>query len=90
MILDIILICIIAVLGFLYYKQDKIIKSQIDYIETIEKNYLDSTTRINSVIETMRELDSKGGYESDDEVGSVFKSLLDIVESLNYGEEGND
>jgi len=90
MILDIVLLCIIATLGFLYYRQDRIIKKQIDYIESLESNYLDSMNSVKSVIETMRELDSKGGYESDDEVGSVFKSLLEIVETLDYGDSSND
>ena len=90
MILEIILICIIAFLSFLYYRQDKIIKNQIDYIENIEANYIQAQENIRSVVKTMRELDSKGGYESDDEVGSVFKSLLDVIESLEYGDTRND
>ena len=90
MILEIILICVIILLSFLYYRQDKIIKNQIDYIENIEANYIQTQENVKSVIKTMRELDSKGGYESDDEVGSVFKSLLDVVESLEYGDTTND
>jgi hypothetical protein len=30
----------------------------------------------------MRVIDSKGGFESEDEVGSVFKALLKEIENL--------
>jgi len=37
----------------------------------------------------MRQIDTKGGFESDDEVGEVFKSLKDVIKELEnkYGEQ---
>ena len=40
MILEIILVVIVCVLSFLFYRQDRTIKSQIDYIERIEQKFL--------------------------------------------------
>jgi len=34
-------------------------------------------------LETMREIDSKGAFESEDEVGAVFEDLKNAVEYLN-------
>ena len=31
----------------------------------------------------MRRLDSKGGFESDDEIGSVFKGIKDVINKLD-------
>jgi hypothetical protein len=36
---------------------------------------------VESMLERMREIDLNGSFESDDEVGSVFTQLKDIVET---------
>ena len=56
-----------------------------DYIDFITKLELD----LKKAFERMKEVDSKGGFESDDEVGQIFKSLKDIIEQLEekYGTE---
>tara|TARA_B110000858_G_C17711967_1_gene431033 strand:+ start:169 stop:438 length:270 start_codon:yes stop_codon:yes gene_type:complete len=82
MILDIILIAIVLLAAFLYYKQDLAIKQQLEYIEALENQ---TTTTIQTITETiikMREIDSRGGFESDDEVGQIFKTLLDEIAKL--------
>jgi|TARA_B110000977_G_scaffold100771_1_gene132218 hypothetical protein len=33
------------------------------------------------MLEEMRQLDLKGSFESDDEVGVVFKELKDVIET---------
>lgn len=35
------------------------------------------------MLDQMREIDLRGSFESDDEVGSVFKELKNIIESYN-------
>ena len=37
----------------------------------------------------MKELDTKGAFESDDETGTVFKQLYEVIEKLEtyYAEE---
>ena len=41
--------------------------------------------KVNNAISDMRDIDTRGGFESDDEVGAVFDVLKEIV----YG-MGND
>ena len=82
MILDIILFCIIAALGLLYYRQDSIIKAQIEYIEEIEDNHIKKYNIITEAYKKMQDLDSNGGFESDDEVGEIFKSIRDLIVEL--------
>ena len=37
---------------------------------------------INKALEKMKEIDGKGGFESDDEVGQIFRSLNDELNKL--------
>ena len=37
---------------------------------------------IQGTVDNMRVIDSKGGFESEDEVGGVFKALLKEIENL--------
>ncbi len=82
MVLDIILIIGILILGFLFYRQDVVIKKQIDYIESIERKMVDNYSKITNALATMKTIDSKGGFESDDEVGAIFKELKKIINEL--------
>jgi hypothetical protein len=58
-----------------YEDAENIILKQ-DEVLVVNKNILQNT------IDNMRTIDSKGGFESDDEVGSIFKALLKEIESL--------
>ena len=82
MILEIILICIIALCGFIIYRQDQTIKRQIDYIDQIEIKLLTNFESISNSYKRMKEIDQKGGFESDDEVGQVFNGIKDVLEDL--------
>jgi archaellum component FlaC len=46
-----------------------------------ELNQLKS--KVAETLNTMRTIDSKGLFESDDEVGTAFKQLVEIVNELN-------
>ena len=82
MVLEIILgICVLA-LSYLFYRQDRTIKSQIDYIERIEQKFLMNYESISEAVVKMKEADSKGGFQSDDEIGIVFKELQKIIIDL--------
>lgn len=48
-------------------------------IEMIDMND-DVSTTLEKMLEEMREIDIRGSFESDDEVGVVFRELKDIIE----------
>ena len=82
MVLEIILgICVLA-LSYLFYRQDRVIKGQVDYIEKIENKMLDNYKKLSDAFSAMKTADSKGGFESDDEVGQVFNQLKVIIQEL--------
>jgi hypothetical protein len=57
-------------------------------IEQIQQDMLnltdDTTEYLETMLEEMREIDIRGSFESDDEVGSVFTQLKDLIQ--NYKE----
>ncbi len=82
MILEIILVICVLSLSYLFYRQDRVIKGQVDYIDKIENKMLDSHKRLSDAYNAMKAADSKGGFESDDEVGQVFNQLKVIIQEL--------
>ena len=82
MILEIILISLLMLSIFIIYRQDQTIKKQIDYIDSIELKLINNFELIKSSFTRMKEIDQKGGFESDDEVGQVFTNIKDVIEDL--------
>jgi len=66
--------------GFLLVRKnsqlEKVIESQQQYIDAISIVIQDSEN-------TIKELDNRGAFEADDEVGTFFKGLKEIQDVLN-------
>lgn len=83
--------CTLLVIGiFIIRNLLRKLESIEDYVETLEtgyeylnNSYTDLKEKTSKVLETMRAIDSKQVFESDDEVGTAFKQLVDIVNELN-------
>ena len=82
-VLWVILIHVIEVIGIAGYllvrknnKLEKIVVDQQQYIDAISIIIQDSGN-------TIKELDARGAFEADDEVGTFFRNLKQIQEVLN-------
>ena len=57
----------------------------ISQVELTQRNSItiveNTQQRFETMLEEMRQLDLKGSFESDDEVGVVFKELKDVIET---------
>ena len=69
-------------MSFLFYRQDKVVKQQIDYTNDLEQTIINNYNSINSTFEKMKEIDQKGGFQSDDEVGQIFSGIRDELINL--------
>jgi hypothetical protein len=49
-------------------------------LEVLEDEIENNLTIFKGIYNTMKEIDSTGAFQSDDEVGSVFADLKEIVE----------
>jgi uncharacterized protein HemX len=64
----------------LFYRGYKL----VEQIERYQQRYIDveddAIQTFDKMLDEMRKLDIRGSFESDDEVGVVFKELKDVIE----------
>lgn len=87
MVFILIFLCILCTV--LFYVVWNLSKKISVYEQTIEQFY----SALTVTLATMRVLDTKQMFETDDEVGTVFQQLVDIVSNLRpilYGMEENE
>lgn len=77
-----IFICTTAILGYisvnLFIKIEKVVDALDEVTAELEK----TIQTIDSVYSEMVTIDSKGAFQSDDEVGTVFTALKEVVDTL--------
>jgi len=82
-VLTIILGLMVVVLGFTTFNLLKKNERQ----EDILAGYMEYLSRISGIIELsdkkLKEIDHKGSFESDDEIGFFFQSIKQLQEALN-------
>jgi hypothetical protein len=52
-------------------------------VERLETWIEDYALRIRQTQDTLKEIDSKGNFEADDEVGVVFQAIKETIDELN-------
>ena len=58
--------------------------NKLESIVSNQQNYIDAISIINNdSSETIKQLDARGAFESDDEVGTFFRNLKEIQDVLN-------
>jgi len=79
----VIIIHLIEVIGIAVYllikknnKLEKVVADQQNYIDAI-------SIVINDSNETIKQLDARGAFEADDEVGTFFRNIKEIQDVLN-------
>ena len=74
------LIELVAIGGYLLIRKN----NKLESIVSEQQNYIDAISIIiNDSNETIKQLDARGAFEADDEVGTFFRNLKEIQEVLN-------
>jgi len=81
MIVEIILGLLVLVEGYVIWNLNR----KTELLETWVEDFSD---RVNRVQQELSEIDSTGHFESDDEIGSIFSSIKEVVNELNDFTEG--
>ena len=91
MIVEIVLIVLTLILGYTTWVQFIKVESYEDLLEK-QRNWIEEfISKIDEMTKTLNEIDSKGTFEADDEVGTFFKSLKDLQSRIdNFIEETID
>jgi hypothetical protein len=79
----IILSIFVLVLGFTSYNLLRKNEKCEDIIKSYEDYMINLSTTIEESDKKLKEVDSRGTFEGDDEVGFFFKFLLSLQEQLN-------
>ena len=91
MVVEIVLIVLTLILGYTTWVQFIKVESYEDLLEK-QRNWIEEfISKIDEMTQTLNEIDSKGTFEADDEVGTFFKSLKDLQSRIdNFIEETID
>ena len=76
MIIEIVLGIVVLVEGYVIWNLTR----KTELLETWIENFSD---RISQVQRELKEIDSTGHFEADDEIGSIFDSIKEIINDLN-------
>ncbi len=75
---SIILNILLLIRGINLVKQNEQIR---DVIDVYQDRQLQTEEKLESMLQQMRDIDIKGSFESDDEVGAVFTELKHTIET---------
>jgi hypothetical protein len=75
---SIILNILLLIRGINFVKQNE---QLIDTIRDYDDRQIGTQIKIESMLQKMKEIDIRGSFESDDEVGAVFSELKETIET---------
>ena len=78
------------VLGLFVLAEGYVIWNLTRKTELLETWVEDFSDKITHAQQELKEIDSTGHFESDDEVGSIFDSIKEVVNELNDLTEGEE
>ena len=81
MIVEIVLGIIVLTEGYIIWNLNR----KTELLETWVENF---SGRVNQVQQDMSDIDSTGHFEADDEIGSIFNTIKEIINDLNNFTEG--
>ena len=83
MIIEIVLGIVILVEGYVIWN----LMRKTELLETWVEDFGDRITRVQ---QELKDIDSTGHFESDDEIGSIFESIKEVINELNDLTEGEE
>ncbi len=69
---------LLVIRGINFVKQNEQLR---DSIQIYDDRQFRTEEKLESMLQTMREIDMRGSFESDDEVGAVFSELKETIET---------
>ena len=80
--IEIILTLLILVQVYVIWNLNKKIETYEDVIDDYDTHLEEVTIAVTDMNNKLREIDHRGTFESDDEVGYFFKALTSLIEQL--------
>ena len=83
MIIEIVLGLLVLAEGYVIWNLNR----KTELLETWVENFSDKITQVQ---QELKDIDSTGHFESDDEIGSIFDSIKEVINDLNNFVEGEE
>ena len=83
MIIEIVLGLFVLAEGYVIWNLNR----KTELLETWVENFSDKVTQVQR---ELTEIDSTGHFEADDEIGTIFSSIKEVVDELNDLTEGEE
>ena len=83
MVIEVILGLLVLAEGYVIWNLNR----KTELLETWVENFSDKVTQVQ---QELKDIDSTGHFESDDEIGSIFNSIKEVVDELNDLTEGEE
>ena len=83
MIIEIVLGLFVLAEGYVIWN----LMRKTELLETWVENFSDKVTQVQ---QELKDIDSTGHFESDDEIGSIFSSIKEVIDELNDLTEGEE
>ena len=83
MIIEIVLGLLVLAEGYVIWNLNR----KTELLETWVENFSDKVTQVQ---QELKDIDSTGHFESDDEIGSIFSSIKEVIDELNDLTEGEE
>ena len=83
MIIEVVLGLLVLVEGYVIWNLTR----KTELLETWVENFSDKISRVQ---QELSDIDSTGHFESDDEIGSIFDGIKEIINDLNEFTEGEE
>ena len=83
MIIEIVLGIVILVEGYVIWH----LLRKTELLETWVEDFGDRVTRVQ---QELKDIDSTGHFESDDEIGAIFEGIKEVINELNDLTEGEE
>ena len=83
MIIEVVLGLLVLVEGYVIWNLTR----KTELLETWMEDFSDKVTQVQS---DLNDIDSTGHFESDDEIGTIFEGIKEVISELNDFTEGEE
>ena len=83
MIIEIVLGLLVLAEGYVIWNLNR----KTELLETWVENFSDKVTQVQ---QELKDIDSTGHFEADDEIGSIFEGIKEVINDLNEFTEGEE
>jgi hypothetical protein len=84
------LIAALVMFGYIIWNTARKLEDAQDLVDELTMEQVDTVMRLKTTFNNLKDIDAKGGFEADDEIGQTFTAIKDEIEKLEGIYGGSD